>query len=371
MRLGIIGGGQLARMMVPPAHRLGIEVWTLEKTDDCPAKLVGAKQVVGDWSDPEVTLKFCKEVDVVTLDHEFTPLAVLERIGERLRPGYQTMLKIADKFEQKLHLQKAGLRVVESRAFQTEQELREIAEEFGRPLMVKARRGGYDGKGNLLLRDLDEMDAVFQELSGPLYAERYLPFEREVAVMVARGLDGRSLSYPVVDTVQENHICRCVRYPATLSRELEQRAREVGRACAEAVGVVGVLGVEMFVDKEGEIVVNELAPRPHNSGHYTLDASLTSQFENHVRAVCELPLGSVDSTVEQAVMVNLLGDGHGSGYPRGLSEVLKEPGAKMHLYGKASKPGRKLGHLTLVGSRAHDLETRALELAGKLTFKES
>ena len=371
MRLGIIGGGQLARMMVPPAHRLGIEVWTLEKTDDCPAKLAGAKQVVGDWSDPDITLRFCQEVDVVTLDHEFTPLAVLEKIGDHLRPGHQTMLKIADKFEQKAHLQRAGLKVVESRAFQSTNELRDIGKEFGWPLMIKARRGGYDGKGNFTLDGPEAVDSVFQELSGPLYAERFLPFEREVAVMVARGLDGQSLSYPVVDTVQENHICRCVRYPATLSRDLEQKAREVGRACAEAVGVVGVLGVEMFVDREGEIVVNELAPRPHNSGHYTLDASLTSQFENHVRAVCGLPLGSVDSTVEQAVMVNLLGDGHGSGYPKGLSDVLAEPGAKMHLYGKTSKPGRKLGHLTLVGNGTDDLEERALNLARKLTFKES
>jgi 5-(carboxyamino)imidazole ribonucleotide synthase len=372
MRMGVIGGGQLARMMVPPAHRLGIEVWVLEKPEDCPASLAGARQVVGDWSDSTVGREFARKMDVVTLDHEFAPLSVLREIEQvtELAPSFHTMALIADKYKQKHTLQQAGLAVAPSREFSTVDGLYEVGEELGWPLVVKARRGGYDGKGNVKIEGPDKALEALGTLSGALYAESYIPFQSEVAVIVARGKDGHVLSYPVVDTVQEDHICRCVRFPATLSSELEAKAREIGRRAAEAVGSVGVLGVEMFVTKEGEILINELAPRPHNSGHYTLDCCITSQFENHVRAVCGLPLGSVDPVVEQCVMINLLGDGHGSGHPAGLQVVLSEPGAKLHLYGKTAKPGRKLGHLTLLGGRSQEMEERALSLATKLIFKE-
>ena len=371
MRLGIIGGGQLARMMVPAAHRLGIEVWVLENSEQSPAGLAGAVHVAGDWRDPAACREFAEKVDVVTLDHEFAPLEALEAVGDKLLPSTATMERIADKLEQKRHLKEAGLLTAESQDFSNVEQLQRIGREWGFPLIVKARYGGYDGKGNFRLDGPHQIDRVFEELSGPLYAERFMEFEMELAVMVARDRRGNTLCYPVVQTVQENHICVAVQFPAEVTDEIRHRAEEVGIQAARAVESVGVLGVEMFLRPDGRVIVNELAPRPHNSGHYTLDVCLTSQFENHVRAVCGLPLGSVEATTSTGVMINLLGDGFGSGYPAGLEEVLHQPRARVHLYGKTAKPGRKLGHLTLVGDESPaELRVEAEALAAKLTFKE-
>ena len=372
--MGIIGGGQLARMMVPPAQRLGIEVWVLENSDTSPAGLVGAHHLKGDWRDPKTCADFARGMDVVTLDHEFAPLQALmaAEAESLLLPSVSTMACIADKLEQKRHLQEAGIPTVKSRGFSSADELRAVAEEYGFPLMVKTRAGGYDGKGNFTLKSAEQIPKVFEELKGDLYAEKFLRFERELAVMVARTREGEVTVYPVVETVQENHICVSVHFPAALSGETVHKAEHVAHRAAQAVKSVGVLGVEMFLRSDGEVLVNELAPRPHNSGHYTLDCCLTSQFENHVRAVCGLPLGSVQSTVEGGVMVNLLGDGHGSGRPHGLEKVLENPRARMHLYGKTAKPGRKLGHLTVVGSESlAELQAQADELLEHLTFKET
>jgi 5-(carboxyamino)imidazole ribonucleotide synthase len=372
VRLGIIGGGQLARMMVPPAHRLGIEVWVLENSEQSPAGLAGAIHVAGDWRDPDTCREFADEVDFLTLDHEFTPLKALEAVKHVLLPSVSTMASIADKLEQKRHLQEAGLTTVESHGFESPEQLKRLGEKLGYPLMVKARAGGYDGKGNYTLEGPEGVEDVFDELKGSLYVERFLEFERELAVMVARDEEGKTLTYPVVETIQENHICVAVQFPAEIPEEVLGRAKEVGRLAAEAVNHVGVLGVEMFQTSDGRVLVNELAPRPHNSGHYTLDCCLTSQFENHVRAVCGMPMGSVKPLVKSAAMVNLLGDGYGSGFPRYIDEVLKNPNARMHLYGKAARPGRKLGHLTLVGEKSpSELRVEAQELASKLIFKEA
>jgi len=357
-------------MMVPPAQRLGVEIWVLEKEDGCPAQQAGARQVVGDWNDPAVAVEFARNMDVVSLDHEFTPLAVLEQVERvtRLAPSFETMSMVADKFVQKRHLQNAGLPMVASQPFSTREELVAIAERLGWPLVVKTRRCGYDGKGTWILAGPE--DEIPDLSAGALYAERFFPFKSEIAVMLARTEAGEVLTYPVVETIQKNHVCQSVKYPSGLSAELQKKAAWLAVEAAEAVEAFGVLGVEMFVGPEGEIIVNELAPRPHNSGHYTLDCCITSQFENHVRAVCGFALGSVDTLVEQAVMVNLLGDGYGSGVPRGLHELLREPRAKLHLYGKAARPGRKLGHLTLLGELSAPLLQKGLGLAEKLLFEE-
>jgi 5-(carboxyamino)imidazole ribonucleotide synthase len=375
MKLGIIGGGQLARMMVPPAHRLGIEVWVLENSEQSPAGLAGAIHVAGDWRDPDTCRAFAEKVDVVTLDHEFAPIEALEAVGDQLFPGTSTMACIADKLEQKRYLERAGLLVVESHEFESAEELKRLGEELGYPLMIKTRAGGYDGKGNYSLAGPEQIDTVFEELKGALYAERFLDFDRELAVMVARDRQGNTLTYPVVETIQENHICVAVQFPARLPKEesddILRKVDEIGRKAAEAVNSIGVLGVEMFLTSDGRVLVNELAPRPHNSGHYTLDCCVTSQFENHVRAVCSFPLGSVKPVVRSGVMINLLGDGFGSGFPQGLEAVLRHPQARVHLYGKTAKPGRKLGHLTVVGERSPvELRVEAQRLADNLKFKE-
>lgn len=363
----------MARMMVPAAHRLGIDVLVLEKGEDSPAGKAGARHIAGDWACPDTCRRFASEVDLLTLDHEFAPLEALRAAASvaPLYPGVATMEKIADKLRQKECLAAAGIPVVESRGFETESEWRAVLEDYGLPVMAKTRGGGYDGKGNFLVESPITLEGLRNELRGPLYAERFYPYQKEIAVMVARDRQGNVLTYPVVETVQENHICVAVHLGPELPKAVVAKAQELAARAAEAVDSVGVLGVEMFVSAEGEVVVNELAPRPHNSGHYTLDCCLTCQFENHVRAVCGLPLGDPSPTVERAVMINLLGDGEGSGFPQGLAQALSHPRAKLHLYGKTAKLGRKLGHLTLTGSQSlHDLQAEALEVASKLTFKE-
>lgn len=369
MKLGVLGGGQLARMMVPPAHNLGLEIYVLERADHCPAKLAGAHQVVGDWADPATVARFCRGLDVVTLDHEFAPMAALEAAEQEtiLRPGLAAMSLIANKLTQKEMLVKAGLKVTPSRACANASELQGIGDEFGWPLMVKTQRGGYDGKGNWLVQEATaELDWGVQ-----LYAEQFVPFKRELAIMVVRNPAGEVRTYPVVETIQENHICVAVKYPAAISDSTRKKATEAAIAAAQALDMVGALGVEMFERQDGEIAVNELAPRPHNSGHYTMDACHTCQFENHVRAVMGWPLGSTTPKVSSAVMLNLLGDGFGDGRPQqGLQAVLAADKAHLHLYAKASKPARKLGHLTLTGEDTEQLHQRGTELQQQLSFAQ-
>ncbi len=360
MRLGILGGGQLARMMVPPAHRLGIEVWTLEREPDCPAVRAGALEMVGDWADREAVLRFAQQVDLITLDHEFTPAEVLkavEEAGTPVRPGSKTLGYIGDKFDQKQRLARAGLPIAEM-CVATELP----HPEWGWPVVLKTRRCGYDGKGNQTLHSLEGV-----KLDDQHYAEKFVPFKREIAVMVARALNGETRAYPVVETVQEDHICVQVRLS---NLDNNPKAQQLAIRAAEAVETVGVLGVEMFEMENGDLVVNELAPRPHNSGHYTLDACVTSQFENHVRAVVGLPLGSTDPVVPAAVMVNLLGDGHGGRRPFGIEEALKWDRVALHLYDKISKPGRKVGHLTATGATLEEAAAQAERAAAALHFAE-
>jgi 5-(carboxyamino)imidazole ribonucleotide synthase len=239
--------------------------------------------------------------------------------------------------------------------------------------MLKARRNAYDGKGNATIRSLADVDPAWNRLGGnkgnPLYIEEFCPFSAELAVIITRGRDGETAVYPVVETVQENHICHLVRAPAAIPAEVATRAAEVARLAIEAVDAVGSFGVEMFLTNEGKIVVNELAPRVHNSGHYTIEACECSQFENHVRAVLGLPLGSTRMVAPAAAMVNLLGTIHAPGRVGGLHAALAVPGAHVHLYGKAmSGAGRKMGHVTALANTLADAEQTARNSATHIQF---
>ncbi|MCL6648585.1 MAG: 5-(carboxyamino)imidazole ribonucleotide synthase [Chloroflexi bacterium] len=372
-RVGILGGGQLARMMVPPAHRLGAVVSVLERTPGCPAALAGASEWVGDWNDPETLLRFAAGLDVVTLDHEFVAaeaLQVLEDAGVRLRPGAATLRRIQDKLLQKETLQAAGLAVAPFCPVRCADDLIRAGERFGWPLVLKTRRGGYDGHGNRLVASPAESDAAFAAFAGRpggLYVEAFVPFRRELAVMVVRDDAGNVVTYPVVETVQRDHICHEVLFPAAGAPP----AADLAAAAAECFGVVGALGVELFETVDGRLLINELAPRPHNSGHYTIEACFTSQFENHLRAVLGLPLGDPRPRVKAAVMVNLLADGEGPGQPAGLAAALGVPGVAVHLYGKqTARRGRKMGHVTATGDDLSDTRARAQRAAAAFRFGE-
>lgn len=355
--LGIVGGGQLARMLAQAASELGVSVAVLELERAVPAASVAATTHLGDWNTPEVLQAFGPSADVVTLENEFVDagsLADMERAGVVLHPGSVTIGAIQDKLRQREVLQAAGLPVPHFVAVPDLEALHEAGRRFGWPLMLKKRRNGYDGKGNATVRGGGDAGRAWLHLgagSQPLLAEEFCRFRCELAVMVCRGRDGRMVSYPVVETIQRDHICHVVKAPASVSSVIARRATRIARRAVEAFGAVGCVGVELFLMDDGRLVINELAPRVHNSGHYTIEACACSQFENHVRAVLGWPLGSTRMVAPAAVMVNLLGAGEGPGRPRGIERALAVPGAHVHVYGKVrSAAGRKMGHVTALGT---------------------
>ena len=375
VRLGIIGGGQLARMTAIAALPLGVDVVVLEKNAHSPAARLSPDSMVGDWSDAGTLKTFAERCDVVTLENEFVDaaaLAVLEQAGHPVFPGSGCMALTQDKFKQKQALQNAGLAVPGFRAVAAPAEIILAAGDFGWPLVLKTRRNGYDGKGNFTLNSETDIPAGWQALGGgrnDLMVEAFFPFVKELAVIVTRGRDGTTAVYPVVETIQRNHICHLVKAPAPVADDLARGAAALARKAVESVGGVGSFGVEMFLSATGEIVINELAPRVHNSGHYTIEACDCSQFENHVRAVLGWPLGNPRMVAPAAVMVNLLGREKASGQPRGLEKALRLSGVRVHVYGKmASGPGRKMGHVTVLGNSVENAQVIAERAAQEIGF---
>ncbi len=373
--LGIIGGGQLAKMLAQSALQFGCEVIVLERNEHSPAACLASETVIGDWDNPDCLLKLGALVDVVTLENEFVDadsLAALEEFGHRLFPTSATVRTVQDKLLQKQALAAAGLPVPRFVATPDKAAVAAAAKDFRWPILLKKRRNGYDGKGNYTVRGEAELNIAWAQLGGDtnaLYAEEFCSFTLEVAVMIARGRNGTVVEYPVVETVQRDHVCQAVMAPASVSAEVAARASEIARKAVQAVGHVGVMGVEMFLAKDGNILINELAPRVHNSGHYTIEACECSQFENHVRAVMGWPLGSPAMRSPAAVMVNLLGAAKGAGAPRGLADALSVSGAHLHIYGKSiSSPGRKMGHVTALGESVNAAIQTAQRAAGLLRF---
>ncbi|EEF60243.1 5-(carboxyamino)imidazole ribonucleotide synthase [Pedosphaera parvula] len=370
--LGIVGGGQLAKMITQSALQFGCEVVVLERNDHSPAATLARETVIGDWDNPESLLRLGSMVDVVTLENEFVDadsLAALEKFGHRLWPSSATIRLVQDKLLQKQALEKAGLPLPKFKAVSEKNEILEAAKEFGWPLVLKKRRNGYDGKGNFTLRATTDVDEAWRQLGGDsngLYVEAFCPFTMELAIMITRSQTGEMANYPLVETVQHNHICHVVKAPAIVPAGIAARAVEIARKAVETVGGVGSIGVELFLGRDGQVLVNEMAPRVHNSGHYSIEGCVCSQFENHVRAVMGWPLGSTAMLAPAAVMVNLLGSGKGSGAPQGIDKALAIPGAHIHVYGKSvSVPGRKMGHVTALGKTMEEalgISRRAAEL---------
>ncbi len=377
-RLGIIGGGQLARMTAIAALPLGVEVVVLEKNPHSPAARLSPDCVVGDWADRDTLLKFAAQCEVITLENEFVDAAALqalEQAGHKVFPSATCIAVTQDKFTQKSALQKAGLGVPEFCAVKSPEEILAAGKSFGWPVVLKTRRNGYDGKGNFTLKSEADIAAGWQALGGDkneLMVEAWFPFVKELAVIITRGQDGVTAVYPVVETIQRNHVCHVVKAPAPISDDLAKRAAALAKQAVEAVGGVGSFGVEMFLSATGGLVINELAPRVHNSGHYTIEACDSSQFENHVRAVLGWPLGNPLMVAPAAVMVNLLGTEKTSGAPRGLENALRMTGARVHLYGKQmSGPGRKLGHITVLENSVEEAQAVAECAAAKIVFGDN
>ncbi len=371
--VGILGGGQLARMTAEAAARLGAEVAILEREANSPAARIAAREVVGGWTDHARLAELAEGTLAVTLENEFVDapsLAWLAARGVPVFPTSETLAAVQDKLTQKRFMRAAGVPVPEFVEVAAPEDAMRAGEAWGWPIVLKARRNGYDGYGNATLRDPGDVTAACERLGWPertLFAEAWVPFVRELAVMVARGREGACVVYPVVETVQRNHICHIVRAPAPVAPAVAARAAEMARRAVEAIDGIGVFGIELFETEAGDVLYNEIAPRPHNSGHYTIEGCVTSQFENHLRAVLGLPLGRADLVAPAAVMVNVLGSSNGPARAEGLAEALAVPGAHVHVYGKlASRAGRKMGHVTALGTDLAESEARALAAANAL-----
>jgi 5-(carboxyamino)imidazole ribonucleotide synthase len=376
-RVGVVGGGQLARMAGEAASALGLSLAVLAEHADDAACAVAAEVVVGSPNVMGDMRALAGRCDVITFDHEQVDLAVLAELiadGVVVRPGLATLEMAVDKAHMRIMLAQAGIPVpaydiidlapigAHTRAVEM---LAEFGDAHGWPIVLKTARGGYDGKGVWVVDDLNQAASVCASVPGVLLVEELVPFEAELAVMVARRPSGDSVVWPAVETAQVDGVCREVLVPGRLPAAVVAEASALGRQVAEIAGVVGVLAVELFWS-DGRLLVNEIAARPHNSGHWTIEGAVTSQFENHLRAVLDLPLGAAETQHAQVASVNVFGGPAGEDPVALLAQGLAVEGAHIHLYGKEAKPGRKLGHVTVCGDDAELVRRQAWAAARAL-----
>ncbi len=366
--VGVVGGGQLARMLHQAAISLGVEVVVLDPDPDCAAALAGARRIAGSWTAREDLLAFAESgVDVVTFDHELSDPEDLAAVAAAspvpLWPAPATKLLGQDKLHQRRTLGDQGLPVPAYAPVSTPADVAAFAADHGWPLVLKAVRGGYDGRGVWIVDDEAAAAEVLQTGTA-LYAEERIAIAGELAVMVARRPSGQTQAWPTMRTTQVDGICTEVILAA--SGATEEAASRLAVDLAERVGLVGVMALELFVTQDGALVINELACRPHNSGHVTMDACVTGQFEQHLRAILDLPLGDPAPVTPAAVMVNVLGGAHAWGRD-GLAAALAVPDTTLHLYGKGHRPGRKLGHVNAIGDDVEDARVRAWAAADALS----
>ncbi|MCS3659241.1 5-(carboxyamino)imidazole ribonucleotide synthase [Salinibacter ruber] len=363
--IGILGGGQLGKMMAAEAVRMSVDARLLSPKEAGPMQpYTGAR--VGDWTDPDVLRPFTADCDVVTVESEWAPADAAAEVlpdGAALWPSTKTLSLIKDKGVQKQHLADAGCPVPAFACCETLDEALDAAEEFGYPVVLKQYRGAYDGYGNATAASEDELREAWPDLATEdgAMVETFADFARELAVQVARRPGGNQVVYPVAYTEQRDHRCHAVEVPADIDDAIADKARHIAQKSVDAVEGVGLIAVELFEMPDGRVLVNELAPRPHNTGHYSIEGAATSQFENHVRAVLDWPLGDPSLRTPVAVMVNVLGRREGTppqttGLPRALDTECVTP----HIYGKPDvRPGRKMGHVTALGADRADTRKRA------------
>ncbi|WP_075201301.1 5-(carboxyamino)imidazole ribonucleotide synthase [Leucobacter japonicus] len=371
IKIGVIGGGQLARMMVPPAIHLGLRISVLAENEGSSAER--AADAVGDYRDPETVYAFAETVDVVTFDHEHVPQAILRELearGVAVHPRPDALQYAQDKIVMREKLTELGVPIPDWGTVADEAALQTFLDAHGGRAVVKTARGGYDGKGVRVISDATEVRDWFTALAedangGFLLVEELVDFVRELSQLVARRPSGETRTWPVVETIQRDGVCAEVLAPAPTDRpEVLAEAARIGSVVAEGVAVTGVLAVEMFETRDGRVLVNELAMRPHNSGHFSIEGSVTSQFEQHLRAVADLPLGDTSMTAPAAVMVNVLGGPAEGPMPVRYAEALAaHPTAKIHSYDKQPRPGRKVGHVTVTGDDLAAVRAEAVAAA--------
>ncbi|KAJ3028420.1 UNVERIFIED_CONTAM: phosphoribosylaminoimidazole carboxylase ade2 [Siphonaria sp. JEL0065] len=381
--VGILGGGQLGRMLVEAANRLNVSTAVLDASGNPASQVSGHHSVDlhvhGSFKDAKLIADLAKKCDVLTVEIEHVDTAGLDAalnqgLVSQIHPLPSTIRIIQDKYLQKQHLLKYGVPVADSKEVKNAKDIEDAVKEFGNgfPVMLKSKTLAYDGRGNRVIKSASEISDAIAELGGgpakngpELYVEKWVPFSREIAVMVARSVSGKVISYPCVETVQKNNVCHVVVAPAQIDGLVQEKARIVAENAVKSFEGAGIFGVEMFLLENGDILLNEMAPRPHNSGHYTIEACHTSQYEQHIRAILDMPLGSADLKVGASIMINLLGSGPTdadmeSSVLKPCRTALESTGASVHLYGKkACQKGRKMGHITLTANTMPEAEAIA------------
>ncbi len=368
--IGMVGGGQLGRMFAIAAMRMGYDVVVFCHSGDEPAAQVATRAVTGELVDRETVSRFASQCDVISLEFENIPAETIAWCGQHAptHPSAQVLATAQDRLLEKRTFADAALAVTPFAQVRGARDVAVFAAEHQWPVIVKTARSGYDGKGQYRLHDVSEAESVPWDSSDTWIAEKRIAFQREASVVVARSAGGQVRCFPPFENDHRNHILDVSVCPSSLSSGQRDRAVEIAAAAAEVLQLVGVLCVEFFVVDEDTLLINEVAPRPHNSGHLTIEACHTSQFEQHVRAICGLPLGATELRVGGAAMANLLGDlWHEHGQSPPWADAFSVPGVALHLYGKAdAKPGRKMGHLTATADTVEDARRRVLQARDRL-----
>lgn len=363
-KLGVLGGGQLGRMLIQEAINLDVKVSILDPSNQAPCKEIANEFTQGNFNDFDAVYNFGKDKDVITIEIEHVNTEALEKLeseGKKVFPQPSILKIIKDKGLQKDFYQEKNIKASSYFLIENAKELLNHIDKL--PLVQKLRTGGYDGKGVQIIKNEADLIKAFD---APSVMEELIDFEKEISVIVARNESGEIATFPIVDMEfnEEANLVEFLYSPASITSEVEQKAFALAKEVVSAFEFVGLLAIEMFVTKSGEVLVNEVAPRPHNSGHHTIDANITSQYEQHLRSILNLPLGSTD-IIQPAVMLNLLGEVNHMGPVKyeGIEEVLKMPGVNIHIYGKAeTKPFRKMGHLTVLGKTLEEAKEKALRV---------
>ncbi len=372
--VGVVGGGQLGRMLGEAGSPLGVELLVSDPTPECPASLVARDQVEGAFDDEATIRELGERAEYLTFEIELADPDVLEAIEEEtgtpVHPKPETLRLIQDKLVQKRRLQEAGIPVPAFEAVDSAAELRAVLDELGYPAMLKAREGGYDGRGTVAVESPDDVEESFEAIEGPAMVEEFVDYDRELAVMGCQG-DGETGTFPVTETIHREEILRETISPARTDEQTRKRAREVAEDILEVMSGRGVYGIELFERSDGEILLNEIAPRPHNSGHWTIEGCHTSQFEQHLRAVTGRPLGSTERR-DPTALSNLLGDvqQRQEAVLSGVDEALKSDALSLHWYGKRELYNlRKMGHITTVDDDPEKALSQVRAVRDRLTFQ--
>jgi len=367
-RLGIIGGGQLGMMITEAAQNLSdeiSEIIVLDPTENCPAAQVGAKQIIGDFKDENAIIKLAEQSDIITYEIESGNTDVLSKLKTEIEPSPSTLGIIQDKLLQKTFLSENGLPVSEFYEITSLDDLHAKINDLGLPVLLKSRRDAYDGRGNFKISSSSEIEKAYQHFEGKsLMVEKFVNFKMEVSVIAARNTNGNITTYPLVENIHENNILNVTIAPARVSDSVINDAEDIAKKTMEVLKGAGVFGIEMFIDQDDRILINEIAPRVHNSGHHTLQSCKTSQFEQHLRAILGLDLGSTD-IIHKTVMCNILGpDGFEGKYK---PVELDKDAIYLKMYGKSvSKPQRKLGHFNIVDLNDSESIDRLLKIADEI-----